>query len=311
MSERVRLGRTELQVSPICYGSWQLSPRFWGPQPEDRLIDAMRRAVEVEVNFFDTADAYGNGLAEEVMGRALREVPRDQIVIATKVYWHWFPDGRRYGDLSPSYILEACENSLRRLQTDYIDLYQCHAFDPLADVADTVGALERLREQGKIRHYGVSNWTVEQMRLGSALGSFASCQPRYSLLDRGIEADILPYCRANDIGTLVYSPLHKGLLTGKYKGNETFTDFRKDVADFQGERFAALCERVARLGPIASGYGLSTTQLVLAATLMHPAIDSAIVGIKTPEQIEEAAGAMGRRLSTDDWNEVRTILDAS
>lgn len=311
MSIRVRLGRTDLQVSPVCYGSWQLSPRFWGPQPEDRLIAAMRRAFEVGVNFYDTADAYGNGLAEEVMGRALRDLPRDQIVIATKVYWHWFPDGHRYGDLSRDYILSACDNSLRRLQTDYIDLYQCHAFDPLTDLADTVEALETLRKQGKIRFYGVSNWTVEQMRLGASLGDFATCQPPYSLLNRGIEADILPYCRAANIGVLVYSPLHRGLLTGKYTGGETFTDHRKDSPDFREDRFRALCDRVARLAPIAGKYGLSTTQLVLAATLMHPAIHCAIAGIKSPEQIEEAAGAMGKTISPDDWHQVRGILEGA
>jgi len=309
MSNRVRLGRTDLQVSPICYGSWQLSPRFWGPQPEDQLIAAMRRAFEVGVNFYDTADAYGNGLAEEVMGRALRDLPRDQIVIATKVFHHWFPDGHRHGDLSRAYVLRACEDSLRRLQMDYVDLYQCHAFDPLTDLADTVEALETLRRQGKIRHYGVSNWTVEQMRLGATLGDFATCQPSYSLLNRGIEADILPYCRANGIGVLVYSPLHRGLLTGKYTGRETFTDHRKDAPDFQGERFQMLCGRVAQLAPIARKYGLSVTQLVLTVTLMNPSIHCAIVGIKRPEQIEDAAGAMGRAVSADDWHQVRSLLD--
>lgn len=308
MSVRVRLGRTELQVSPVCYGSWQLSPRFWGPQPEDQLIAAMRRAFEVGVNFYDTADAYGNGLSEEVMGRALRDLPRSEIVLATKVFWHWFPDGHRYGDLSYDYILQACENSLRRLQMDYIDVYQCHSFDPMTDVSETVEALEKLRSQGKIRAYGVSNWTVEQMRLGSALGGFATCQPPYSLLHRGIEADILPYCRANDIGVLVYSPLQRGLLTGKYTGKETFTDFRKDDRDFQGERFQKLCDKVASLAPIAENYGLNITQLVLAVTLMTPSIQCAIVGIKTPEQIEEAAAAMGKTVSTDDWHKVRSIL---
>lgn len=311
MPIRIPLGRTELQVSPICYGSWQLSPRFWGPQPEEQLIAAMRRAFEVGVNFYDTADAYGNGLAEEVMGRALRDLPRDEIVLATKVYWHWFPDGHRYGDLSHDYILQACDNSLQRLQMDYIDLYQCHAFDPLTDPAETVAALEKLRSQGKIRWYGVSNWTVEQMRMGQVVGNFATCQPHYSLLTRVYEDDVLPYCRANNIGALVYSPLHRGLLTGKYKGHETFTDFRKDDRDFQGERFQTLCHRVSKLAPIAEKYGLNITQLVLTVTLMHPAIHCAIVGIKTPEQIEEAAGAMGKTVSADDWHQVRNLLTSA
>jgi aryl-alcohol dehydrogenase-like predicted oxidoreductase len=154
----------------------------------------------------------------------------------------------------------------------------------------------------------VSNWPVELMRTGHVFGNFATCQPRYSLLAREIEKDILPYCLGTDVGTLVYSSLHLGLLTGKYKGSETFDDLRKDRADFQGERFQDICDRVAQVGEIARQYGLTTVQLVLAVTLMHPGITCAIVGIKTPEQIREAAGAMGKAVSIPDWNKVRALL---
>jgi aryl-alcohol dehydrogenase-like predicted oxidoreductase len=266
------------------------------------------RSFEVGVNFYDTADAYGDGYGETVMGEALKELPREQLVVATKVYHHFFPDGRRYGDLSREYILQACENSLRRLKMDYIDLYQCHAFDPMTDPAETADAMETLLKQGKIRAYGSSNWTVEQMRTADRFGNFATTQPIYSLLQRDIEDDILPYCRAHNTGVLVYSPLHKGLLSGKYKGNETFTDFRKSHKDFTGERFKMLTARVAEAGKIAQGYGLSTLQLILVVTLMNPALTCAIVGIKTPEQIEEAAGAMGKSVSREDAWKVRNLL---
>lgn len=305
---RVRLGRTGLQVSPICYGSWQLSPRFWGVQPEEQFIHAMRRAFEMGVNFYDTADAYGNGLAEEVMGKALAPLPREQLVVTTKVYWHFFDDGRRYGDLSKAYIIEECESSLRRLNMSYVDLYQIHAYDPLAEPTEIVEALEKLLKDGKIRAFGTSNWTVEQMRLGNQLGNYATCQPPYSLLRRSIENDILPFCQANDIGTLVYSPLHRGLLSGKYKGGESFTDLRQNDPDFTGERFKTICDRMAKVAKIGQGYGLSPSQTVLAATLMHPGIHCAIVGVKTAEHIEEASGAMGKSLSREDWNAVRSLL---
>jgi aryl-alcohol dehydrogenase-like predicted oxidoreductase len=272
MAHRVRLGRTGLQVSPVCYGTWQLSPAFWGVAPEDEFIRSMRRSFELGVNFYDTADAYGNGLAEEVTGKALEPLPRDQVVVATKVYWHFFPDMRRYGDLSREYIIAECEASLRRLKMSYIDLYQCHAWDPLTPIEETIDALDTLVRQGKIRAYGTSNWTVEQMRHGNQQGRFGSCQPPYSLLKRSIENDVLPYCQATDTGVLVYSSLQRGLLSGKYTGTETFTDLRKNDPDFQGERFKLLCERVADVGKIAKGYGLTTIQAVLSYNLMHPGI---------------------------------------
>lgn len=307
----VRLGRTELQVSPICYGSWQLSPNFWGPQPEDVIIQAMQRAFDVGVNFYDTADAYGEGLAERIMGRALADLPRDRIVVATKVFHHFNDKGQRYPDLSHDYILAECDASLTRLKMDYVDLYQCHSFDPLADPAEIAAAMEKLLKQGKIRAYGTSNWNAEQMRMGNVFGNFATCQPPYSLMNRKNEADVLPYCRATDTGVLVYSPLHKGLLSGKYKGTETFNDNRKNNANFKGEQFQRLADRVAQVGLIARGYNLTTVQLVLAATLMHPAITCAIVGIKTPEQIEEAAGAMGKTISREDYHAVRKLLNVT
>lgn len=306
---RVRLGRTELEVSPICYGSWQLSPRFWGDVPENEAADAMKRAFDLGINFFDTADAYGDGLSETVMGKALSGFPRSEIILATKVYWHWYEDGGRHPDLSRKHILEGCDASLSRLGMDYIDLYQLHAWDAIAPMNEIIEALETLKKQGKVRHYGVSNWNPEQMRLGHAMGGeFATCQPPYSLINRGIESDVLPYCQANDMGVLVYSPLYKGLLTGKYKGDEKFDDFRKNSSDFTGDRFKKLCDAVQKLDPIAKKYDMTILHLVLAVTLAHPGITCAIVGIKRAEQIEGAVGAIGKKIEVRDAHEVRTIL---
>jgi len=308
MAHRVRLGRSGLQVSPVCYGSWQLSPRFWGDLPHDEVAAAMRRAFEVGVNFYDTAGAYGNGLSERVMGEALKDLPRDRLVVATKVYHHFYPDGHRHPDLSARYVLDYCDEALQRLQMDYVDLLQLHSFDPLTPLAETTEALEKLKDAGKIRAYGVSNFTVEQFRLARTFGDYATCQPRYSLLDAAIERDLLPYCRAEDIGVLVYSPLACGLLTGKYDGSETFDDFRAKKADFQGDRFRRLAAAVKGLAPVAEKYGVSIVQLVLVATLAHPAIHCPIVGIKRPEQIEDAAGAMGRSIEREDYFAIRAAL---
>jgi len=308
MAHRVRLGRSELMVSPVCYGSWQLSPRFWGDVPTGQVASAMRRAFEVGVNFYDTADAYGNGLSETVMGEALTGLPRDQIIVATKVYHHFYDDGRRHPDLSPAWILEECDHSLRRLRMDTIDLYQLHAFDPMVHMAEVTEALEKLRQAGKIRCYGLSNYTVEQIRWARSCGDYATLQPKYNLLTTAVEDDILPCCAAEDMGVLVYSPLERGLLTGKYDGTETFNDHRAKVPLFQGDRFKAITAAVRSLRPIADKYGLSLPQLILAATLTHPAVHCVIVGIKTPAQIEDAAGAMGRTIEREDYFAIRNTL---
>ena len=311
MDTRITFGATGLSVSPICFGTWQLSPRFWGDVPKADMLAAMRGAVDVGVNFFDTADAYGDGHAETVLGEFLREAPRDEVVVCTKVFNHFNPDASRYPDMSPDHVRERCDIQLRRLGTETIDLYLVHMFDPLTPAADVAAALDGLREQGKIRHYGVSNFSVEQLRAYRRFGSYNAVQPPYSLLDPPGEGDLLPYCEAEDVGVTVYSPLHKGLLTGKYDGSETFNDFRQFHPDFQNPRFTDVAEAVRSLAPIASGYDMSISQLVLAATLMHPAIHVAAVGIKKPAHIAEAAGAMGRALSRPDYFAVRKALQVN
>jgi len=310
MSTRVTFGRTGLQVSPVCFGTWQLSPRFWGDQPEAQVLGAMKASFDAGINFYDTADAYGDGLGETVLGKFIAQVPRDEVVITTKVFNHFNPDSSRYPDLSAAHIAERCEIQLKRLQIETIDVYLLHFFDQLTPLAEITGALEKLREQGKIKHYGTSNFTLEQLRAANKFGNYSATQPPYSLIDSGIEKDILPYCQAEDIGVMVYSPLHKGLLTGKYDGTETFDDFRANHPDFQGERFQAIAQAVRGLQPIADKYELSIYQLVLTATLMHPSIPVAVVGIKTAEQIQEAAGAMGKTLERADYYAVRSALEA-
>jgi len=303
------LGKTGLRVSRICLGTWQLSPRFWGDVPSAQFSAAIRTAFDLGVNFFDTADAYGDGLAESVLGETLSDLPRDRVVIATKVFNHYNPDGTRYPDLSNAHIVERCEASLKRLRTDYIDLYLLHFYDQLTPLAEIAGSMERLRSQGKIRSYGVSNFNIEELRSAAAAGNFAVLQPPYSLVQTDAEQALFPFCLAHDIGIMAYSPLHKGLLTGKYKGTETFTDFRAHHPDFQGERFRALAGAVQDLSPIAARYGLTLYQLVLAATLAHPAIQAAVVGIKTGDQIREAVGALAKTIERSDYFAIRRILN--
>ncbi|MDA0350276.1 MAG: aldo/keto reductase [Verrucomicrobia bacterium] len=306
--ERVRLGESGLSVSPISFGTWQLSPRFWGEQSKDEAMAAMKLAFEKGINFFDTAEAYGDGYAETVLGEVIQELPRDELVIATKVFNRFKPDGSRYPDLSPEHIAERCELSLKRLGVETIDLYFLHLFDPLTPFADIAGVLQELKEQGKVRSLGLSNHSVEQCRAQRRHGPYSVVQPPYSLIDPAGETDLIPYCQSENIGVMIYSPMHKGLLSGKYSGEETFTDFRRNDPDFQGDRFKELCAKVQSLKPIAERYDLTIYQLILAATLMHPSIQVAICGIKTPLQIEEAVGAIGKRLSREDYFAVRNTV---
>ncbi len=309
VEERVRLGRTSLMVSPICFGCWQMGQTFWGRVPEEDLIAAVRRALELGINFFDTADAYGNGTAERILGRALKGFHRDSFIVATKVYHHWYEDDRpRHPDLSYDYIIWECEQSLRRLGLDYIDLYQAHAFDVLTHPEETARAFEKLKEDGKIRYAGCSNYNAEQLRAALKFGRMDTLQPRYNLLQREAEETLFPLCMAEGIGVLTYSSLAMGLLTGKFTGKETFSDVRANVPLFQGENFRRNVEKVNRLKPIAEEFGVTVTQLVLRTTLSHPAVTSAIVGIKRPEQIEDAAGAIGWALSRQDYYRIREAL---
>jgi len=310
MADRfVTLGRTGLKVSRVCFGTWQLSPRFWGEVPKAQVAAAVQTAYDLGLNFFDTADAYGDGLAESVLGEALSDVPRDKVVIATKVFNHYNPDGTRYPDLSPDHIVERCEASLQRLRTDYIDLYLLHFYDQLTPLSEAAGVMDCLKTAGKIRPYGVSNFQVEELRAAIAVGNFSVLQPPYSLVSPEAEQALFPLSLTHDLGVMVYSPMHKGLLTGKYKGDETFTDFRKHHPDFQGERFRLLAGAVQSLAPLAARYGLTIYQLVLAATLPHPAIDAAVVGVKTEAQIREAVGALGATIERPDYFAIRQLLN--
>ena len=305
---RIILGKSGLEVSPLCLGTWQLSPRFWGEVRVEQMARAIRTAFDLGINFFDTADAYGDGLAESVLGETLRPLPRDKVVIATKVFNHFNPDGTRYPDLSPPHIRERLTASLKRLKTDYIDLYLLHFYDQLTPLPIIAETMEMLKAEGKIRHYGVSNFTIEELRAAVAVGNFSVLQPAYSLINLEAEKALFPFCLVHQIGVMVYSPLHKGLLSGKYKGTEVFTDFRRFHPDFQGERFRQLAEAVASLAPLAFRYGMTIYQLVLAATLTHPAIHCGIIGVKNEDQVREAVAAMGRTIDRADYFKIRQLL---
>ncbi|MBW7896811.1 MAG: aldo/keto reductase [Opitutaceae bacterium] len=303
-----QLGHTDLNVSRICFGCWQLSPSFWGEVPTGPWAEAVRRAHELGVNFIDTADAYGDGHAETELGKLLKkDGTRDQFIIATKFYWN-FADGPRHPDTTHDYILRACEASLQRLQTDRIDLYQIHAWDPITRPDEVARAFATLKQQGKVRWFGVSNLNPEQMDLYRRHFDVSCLQPPYSLLARDIETRELPYCLNHNIGVINYSPLFRGLLGGHYRPDSIITGNRAKGPLYHGEGLRIVLAAVEEAKKIAAGLGLTMPELALRWTLTNPAITSAIAGVRKPEHIEGVAKAAETTLPQKIWHDLASLF---
>ncbi len=302
-----RLGRTELELSVIGFGAWAIGGGDyifgWGPQDDQDSIRAIHKALDMGVNWIDTAPVYGLGRSEEVVGRATKGI-RDEVIIATKCGLVWDAERNITGCLKAGSVRREVEDSLRRLNTDLIDLYQIHWPDPAKDIEEAWSEMAKLVGEGKIRYPAVSNFSVEQMERLGAIHPIASLQPPYSMLQRSIEADIFPYCAEKGIGIGAYSPLQNGLLTGKFTKerirNLPDDDFRKEKSrHFQEPEVDVNLQLVEALKPIARRHDRTPAQLALAWVLRRPEVTSAITGTRKPEQIEETAVAGDWEL--DDW----------
>ena len=303
-----QLGKSDLLVSRICFGCWQLSPRYWGNISLDEWQAALRSALNLGINFIDTADAYGDGDAESALGDMIaKENCRDRVIIATKFLWN-FEQEERVADSSYEYIIRECEASLKRLKTDYIDLYQIHAWDPLTRPDEVAAAIGRLKKEGKVRWFGVSNLNVDEMRMYAEFTEIASLQPMYNMLARDCETQQFPYCLEKRIGVIPWSPLYSGLLTGKYKRDQHFDDFRADHPLFKGAALGHIIDGLDEIKPIANAYNLTIPQLAIRWVLTHPAVTSAIVGAKKPEHIETIVAAADDILPRRDWYKVADIM---
>jgi aryl-alcohol dehydrogenase-like predicted oxidoreductase len=300
------LGRSGLMVSEIAYGNWITH----GSQVEEQAATAcVRAALDEGITTFDTADVYAGGRAEEVLGRALAGVRRESVEIFTKVFW---PTGDRPNDrgLSRKHVTESLNASLRRLGTDYVDLYQAHRYDHETPIEETMRAFDDLVRSGKVLYVGVSEWRAEEiaaaLRAADELGldRIVSNQPQYNMLWRVIEAEVVPLCEKEGIGQIVWSPIAQGVLTGKYSPGDAPPGGSR-ATDPSGSRFIEdlltddVLSAVQRLGPIAADAGLSRAQLAVAWTLQNPDVSAAIVGATRPEQVRENVGAAGVRLDAD------------
>ena len=309
-----RVGKTGLMVSEISLGSWLT---YGGYVEEQNAVASIDKAFDLGINFIDTANVYVRGEAEIVVGKALKNYARDSYVLATKVFWP-MGDGPNDRGLSRKHVIEQCNASLKRLNTDYVDIYYCHRYDPETPLEETLRALDDLVRQGKVLYVGVSEWTAEQISEAvhiadkRLLDRIVVNQPQYSMLNRYIEKEVLPVSEKHGIGQVVFSPLAQGVLTGKYqKGAEAPAGSRATQKNL-GSLFGLLndenLDKVENLKGVAAENNLSLSQLALAWILRQPGVASALVGASRPEQLEENVKAAGVKLSQDTINQIEDIL---
>lgn len=301
--ERRSLGKSEIQITPILMGTWQAGKKMWVGIEDAETIKAIRQAYEAGITTIDTAEVYGAGHSEQIVAKALSDV-RDRVVYASKVFAN---------HLQYDQVIEACDRSLKNLNTDYIDLYQIHwpsgAFNnEVVPIEETMSALNKLKEQGKIRAIGVSNFSGTQLEEASQYGRIDSLQPPYSLFWRKIESDAVPYCVANNISILAYSSLAQGLLTGKFGLDHQFAegDHRVDNTLFQGENYQRAQKALEQLRPIAKSHNCTLAQLSLAWLIAQPQTN-AIAGARNAEQAVDNAKAASVNLSADELQEIDQI----
>ncbi len=312
--EYTKLGRTDLRVSRICFGTWQFGGD-WGAQEVDENRAAIHRAVELGINFFDTAQGYGWGESERLLGETLRDElrsRRDELVIATKGGLRMAGD-TLVRDASPQWLRQGVDESLEALGVDHIDLYQVHWPDPDMPPEETASALEDLVDDGKVRHVGVSNYDADEMEAFDTTRPVETLQPPYHLFRRDIEDSILPWCREQDVGVLVYGPLAHGLLSGKLDAGSTFPDddWRSGSDLFEGEAFERNLGVIDELRVMAEGHGWTVPQLAVGWTLAQSGVHAAIVGARRPDQIEGTAAAADVELSQDDLAEIDRIMEGA
>jgi aryl-alcohol dehydrogenase-like predicted oxidoreductase len=309
-----KLGNSDLHITPVGFGAWAIGGAGydfgWGTQQEDDSIAAIHRALELGVNWIDTAAVYGLGHSEKMVARALKEWSGQRPYVFTKCVLHWDADGHISRVHKRDAILRECEDSLRRLETEVIDLYQIH-WPPENDgpeLEESWRALVDLRKQGKVRWIGVSNHTVDQIKRLEKIGPVTSDQPPYSLLRRKIEADLLPYCEQRGIGVIVYSPMLSGMLTGGMTRERALNlppdDWRSKNPEFREPRLSKNLELVERLRAVGAHYGRTPGEVAIAWTLRLPAVTGAIVGARNAKQAEGVMRAGELKLTPQDINEI-------
>ena len=312
--QKRKLGFTDLKLTTVGLGTWAIGGPWqwgWGPQDDNEAIDAMLKAIDLGINWIDTAPIYGCGHSEELLGKALKQT-KTRPIIATKCSLLWNEKKEKVNCLKPESIRRECEASLKRLGIDEIDLYQMHWPQPQEDIERAWEAMAGLAKEGKVRYIGVSNFNVEQIKRIQPIAPVASLQPPYSMLQRDTEKELLGYCKKNNIGVVVYSPMQRGLLTGKFSKEYLATlapdDHRLQSPEFVEPEFSINLEFVEKLKPIAAKAGRTVSQLAIAWVLRRTEVTAAIVGARRPSQIEETAKAADWKLARSDINLIEKLL---
>lgn len=309
-----RLGNTDLELTVVGLGTWAIGGPWqfgWGPQDDNEAIAAILKAIDLGINWIDTAAIYGCGHSEELLGIALKRT-RVRPIIATKCGLLWNEKREKMGCLKAESIRQECEASLKRIGIDTIDLYQMHWPAPETDIEEGWGEMARLQKQGKVRYIGVSNFNAKQLDRIRKIAPVSSLQPPYSMIHREADAALLPYCAKNNIGVVAYSPMQRGLLTGKFSKKRLSElapdDHRLKNGDYQEPQFSATLALVDKLRPIAERNKRTLAQLAIAWVLRRPEVTAAIVGARKPSQIAETAPAGDWILNKNDIAEIEKLL---
>ena len=305
-----QLGNSDLFITPIGFGAWAIGGSGWefgwGEQDDDASVAAIHRALELGVNWIDTAAVYGMGHSEEVVATALRNWPGQHPYVFSKCALRWDEQGYVHRSLNADSIRRECEDSLRRLDVDVIDLYQIHW--PTDDLQEGWSAMAQLQKEGKVRWIGVSNFDVEELRRAQKIAPITSLQPPYSLVRREVEQEVLPYCRSNEIGVVVYSPMASGLLTGAMTRQRAASlpdsDWRSRDVEFKDPRLSRNLELVERLREVGERHGRPPGQVAIGWTLRNPAVTGAIVGARDAKQVEGNVDATTLRLTNKEIAEI-------
>jgi len=312
------LGNSDLRLTPVGFGAWAIGGGnwefAWGPQDDNESIGAIHRALDLGVNWIDTAAIYGLGHSEEIVGRALKSTSNKPFVF-TKCSMRWHQDRSIYRSLKTESIAEELEGSLRRLGVETIDLYQIHWPNPETEIEEGWEALGRFQKEGKIRWIGVSNFSVDQMKRALKIAPITSLQPPYSMLRRAIEEEILPFTQFNNIGVINYSPMVSGLLTGKMTAERVAAfpqdDWRRRAVEFNEPRLSRNLQLVELLREVGNGHNVSPGVVAVAWTLHHPAVTAAIVGGRSAQQVEGLAPALEFRITDEDYARINDFLTAN
>ncbi|TMC91443.1 MAG: aldo/keto reductase [Chloroflexi bacterium] len=310
-----QLGNSDMQITRLGLGTWAIGGGGWafgwGPQDDEASIATIHRAIDLGINWIDTAAVYGLGHSEEIVAKALKG-RSDRPYVFTKGSRVWNDQGEITSSLKEQSLRREVENSLHRLEVDTIDLYQLHWPNPDPDIEEGWSTLAKLKSEGKLRYIGVSNFSVEQMERARKIAPITSLQAPYSLIKRDVERDILPYCQEHNIGVIVYSPMMSGLLSGKMTreriDNFPEDDWRKRNEEFQEPRLSRNLKLASLLQDIGYPYNRTTAEVAIAWTLRHPAVTGAIVGGRRPEQVEEIIGAAEFRLSESELEQIEKFL---